>query len=181
MDETQSNPWRRISSHNPAEAFHRLATEHHVLGLADLCRGHIDVTDAIRLSMADALAWATRLRFDVIGRDDGMPKSFLDGARWARHRVVHGDAHLVAIEPAPELDGSWDSPDILWNDPEVGWNGRLASDRTARFAQMEAVAGDHQPRLRAAYNDSIAGRRVIVVCGLLAGVHTLGRAFVTKS
>lgn len=165
------------------EDFRRFALETHVRGLVKLCRERQTLTRKIRLAAADAVAWAFRLRDDLLSDWDGYPEGFKNGATWARHRITHGDAHLLTLAPSSEIDGSFDSSDILFNDPELTPDGRLPAEGwTVRFAAVEQpIGGDRRNELRLDYNRHVAGRRVVVVCGLLAGRRTLGNPFVSTS
>lgn len=166
------------------EEFHRFAVAHHLDRLVNLCTtASPGVAGAeVRLSAADALAWSLRLHDDVPGDKPTLPCEFLDGCRWARHRVVHGDVTILGLHASGELDGRWASPDI-WHlsgppDPEATWSGEIAHGVTARFAEVGAsVSGDRHGEWRTSYNRWVAGRRVVTVCHLLRGGWTMGSPF----
>jgi hypothetical protein len=79
----------------------------------DECRdARGEVTREIRLAVADAMAWAVRLQAEVLGERERLPQDVLHGARWARNRIVHGHAHLLALALTRDADRSFDSRDI---------------------------------------------------------------------
>jgi hypothetical protein len=101
-----------------------------------------------------------RLRCDVLGHarasaSETPARSNADhvslGAQWARHRIVHGDALLLAMDRDAKLDNSLNSPDILWNDPESDYNGLLAHPTMRLHAIDDDIPNDQRPRLRPFY------------------------------
>lgn len=160
-----------------AEQFHRFAVARHLGRLIELSATNTDrvMSDEIRLGVADALAWSVRLHDDVLAVSCIHP--MMGGIRWARHRIVHGDASLLSLAAASEVDRSYDSPDILWSDPEVTYDGAVLGS-TVRFGEMpDQVPDDQNRKLRGVYNEHVAGRRVVVVCGLLRGEATFDGFF----
>ncbi len=144
------------------------------------------VTDLVRITACDLLGWAYRIaeksgqpvprrkQIEQVAPDHRSGLHRFWGATWARHRLTHGDAELLGLAMSNEIDQSFDSPDILCDDKEVTFNGELAQDRTLRFAEVpDGVPGDPRPELQSFYNQCVAGRRVAVIAGLMAGQRTM--------
>lgn len=179
-----------------AEGFVRFAIEEHTrraveatraLTRSDAGPGELELS-SVRLTLADLLMWTMCLALDLVGQDylkntdarmiaQGSvdrrnPAHFMTGVYWARNEIAHGRAGLLVFDPAEVGDATWDSPEMLFDDPEALWeeDGRTP---TIRFGERPGHDENKNKDMRRFYDECVAGRRALVVAGLLAGGTTL--------
>lgn len=159
---------------NKSEEFHRYGLRYHLDRMTELCAGLPDdpIDDPLRVAVCDALGWAVRLHDDVLGRKSTDRTPVARGARWARNRIMHGDAAILAIKSTESVlnEGHFmNPPGVTYDDPTMDFNFGPAQGRFIAFAPMpDAVSGDQRSDLQPDYNSAVAWHTVNQVCTMLA-------------
>lgn len=167
-------------------AFHRFAVGTHMERYYAALKGADEtapIPDLARLAIVDALSWAERLYNEVHGYkmtksartkarvqmsdDERDFDDFVQGCEWARHRIIHGDVHVIRFETVrPERVKT--NAQIPFN-AFIPFSGLPPHGFKVRFAAVrDAIAGDQWPEKREMYNRTVAGDWAPIVVSKLA-------------